>query len=588
MSYSFTDHLSAQIDYNHLEQSGAKLIGTGAYGGVNLTGTPLTTARAEANSIIMNPTSYSTDNINAALNWTGNKAHLTAGYYGSLFHDDYNSLNWQNAIANAASGCTGTGCFTNNSMSTAPSNTLHQANLTGGYDFTATTKLAGGFSYSYNKQNDSYAPTIIQQASGLSNMMQVNGLPVASLNGVVETTHGDIKLTDRTFKDLSLSAGFKFDERDNRTDSNAYRYLNIANAAYTGVNTPYSNRKMQYEAAADYRLTKGQNINLTYLHESIKRWCNQVLGGAQCVSSPASEEDKFNLTYRLKVVDAVNFNAGYTYANRRADVSNFLANAGNYAVTTAVSGSALNAGNYQGFVAYPYASRNQNVGKVGVNWQVTQKLDLGLNGRYSYDQYDATLGVQNGQSAGVNADATYSYDDNGSVSAYWSWQNGQRNLSSGAVNNGLLAFTPSQAIAPRNIWSNKLDDNGHSFGLLAKQGGLLNGKFEVIGDMSYSLDTSSYSTQVPYDPTCGTLAVLTCGGVSPIKNELISLKLTGNYKILDRGKLSLSYLYQKLNSNDYYYNGYQFGYTPNRVMPTGLQEQSYTANVVALSYTYSF
>jgi MtrB/PioB family decaheme-associated outer membrane protein len=324
------------------------------------------------------------------------------------------------------------------------------------------------------------------------------------------------------------------------------------------------------------------------LHESIKRWCSQVLGGAQCVSSPTSEEDKFNLTYRLKVVDTVNFNAGYTYANRRADVANFLANAGNYALSTAVSGSALNAGNFQGFVAYPYASRNQNVGKAGVNWQMTQNLDLGLNGRYSYDDYDATLGVQNGQSAGVNVDATYSYNENGSVAAYWSWQNGQRKLSSGAVNNGLAAFTPSQAIAPRNIWNNKLNDNSHSFGLLAKQGGLLDGKLEVIGDMSYSLDTSSYSTQVPYDAACGSFAVLTCGGVSPIKNELISLKLTGNYKILDKGKLSLSYLYQKLNSSDYFYNGYQFGYTPNRVIPTGLQEQSYTANVVALSYSYAF
>jgi len=65
------------------------------------------------------------------------------------------------------------------------------------------------------------------------------------------------------------------------------------------------------------------------------------------------------------------------------------------------------------------------MGKAGVNWQVTQKLDLGLNGRYAYDDYDATLGVQNGQSAGVNVDATYSYTENNSVSAYWSWQNGR-------------------------------------------------------------------------------------------------------------------------------------------------------------------
>ena len=612
-SYRFSDQFSAQIDYNHLDQSGGKLIGTGSQGGINVgngVGTTGIKGQAEAINMIMNPTSYTTDNVNAALNWVGDKGHLTVGYYGSIFHDDYNSLSWQNSVitpgtgAGARSTCVGANCYTNNTMSTAPSNSLHQANLTGGYNFTPTTKLVGGFSYGYNQQNSSYAPTnIIQPNGSASNMMAAGGLPASSLNGVVETTHGDLKLTNQSIKDLNLTAGFKFDERDNRTASNAYNYYNLAAASltpgtvaapngslYQGVNTPYSNRKMQYEAAADYRLTKGQNLNLAYLHESLKRWCNGVLGGAQCVASPTSEEDKIGLTYRLKVIDTVNFNAGYSYANRRADSNNFLANAGNYASTTAVSGSALNGGNFLGYVAYPYANRSQNVGKAGVTWQVTQKLDVGLNGRYSYDDYNSQLGVKNGQSAGVNVDATYSYADNGSISAYWSWQNGQRNLTSGATGNGVAAFTPTQLIAPVNIWSNKLDDNSHAFGLLAKQGGLLNGKLEIIGDMSYSLDTSTYTTQVPYNTavSCGSTASLTCGTLSPIKNELISLKLTGNYKVLDNGRISLSYLYQKLNSNDYFYNSQQLGVTPSSLMPTNLQMQNYTANVVALSYHYSF
>ena len=582
-SYTFSPQLSAQIDYNHLDQSGAKLIGTGSQGGINLAGG--STGRAEGVNILMNPTSYQTDNVNAVLNWTGDKGHLTGGYYGSLFHDDYNSLSWQSALATGASGCQGSNCYVNNTMSTAPSNSLHQANLTGGYNFSSATKLAGGFSYGYNNQNESYAPTLIPQANGTSfNMMQPGGLPASSLNGVVETTHGDLKLSNQSIKDLTLSAGFKYNERNNSSTSNIYNYINIANSPYTGVNTPYSNRKTQYEAVAAYRLTKAQNLNLSYEHESLKRWCNGVVGGAQCVSSPSSQEDKIGLTYRLKALENVNFNAGYSYGNRRAaNDPNFLANAGNYAITTATSGSALNAGNFLGFVAYPYASRNQNLAKAGINWQATQKLDLGLNGRFTYDDYNATLGVRNGQSAGVNVDATYSYSDNGSVSAYWSWQNGQRNLRSGATGNGA-----SQIVEPTNVWTNKLDDNSHAVGLLARHGGLLNGKLEIIGDMSYSLDTSTYSTQVPFLSTCSNSDTLSCGILSPIKNELISLKLTGNYKVHKNGMISLSYLYQQLNSNDYFYNGTQFGFTPNRVMPTGLQEQSYAVNVVALSYNYAF
>jgi MtrB/PioB family decaheme-associated outer membrane protein len=424
------------------------------------------------------------------------------------------------------------------------------------------------------------------QAGGLSNMMQPGGLPTSSLNGLVETTHGDLKLTNQSIKDLTLTAGFKFNERANSSNSNTYNYVNLASSSlttglYTGVNTPYSNNKAQYEIAGDYRLTKAQTLRLAYERESLKRWCNSVVGGAQCVASPSSDEDKIGLTYRIKALENVSFNAGYSYADRHADFDpNFQANTGNYALKTATIGSALNGSNYLSYVAYPYASRNQNLGKTGVNWQVTQKLDLGVNGRYAYDNYDATLGVQNGHSAGVNVDATYTYAENNSISAYWSWQNGQRNLRSG--NNG------TQIVSPTNVWTNQLEDNSNTFGLLTRRGGLLNGKLEIIGDASYALDTSAYSTQVPYLASCDASNTLTCGNVSPIKNELISLKLTGNYKLYKNGKVALTYLYQQLNSNDYFYNGQALGYTPNSLMPNNLQPQNYAVNVVALSFNHSF
>ena len=598
-TYTFNPQFNAQIDYKHIDQSGAKLIGTGAQAGIASSNG--FTSVGEANMIILNPTSYQTDNVNAALNWKGDKGHLSGGYYGSIFHDDYNSLSWQSPMTSTR--CTDPNCYANNTMSTAPSNSLHQANLTGGYNFGYDTKIAGGFSYGYNQQNSSYAPTSIPQAiGGPSIMMQANGLPTSSLNGVVETKHGDIKLTNQSIKDLTLTAGYKINERDNNTASNTYLYNVINSTPYTGVNTPYSNRKMQYEATAAYRITNAQNVNFGYEHESIKRWCNGVVGGAQCVSSPASNEDKMNLAYRLKALDNVNFNAGYTYANRRADNDpSFLANAGNYASTTAVSSSALNAGNYLGYIAYPYANRNQNIGKAGVNWQVTQKLDVGVNGRYTYDNYDVSLGVQNGKSTGVNVDTTYNFTEKSNVSAYWNWQNGQRNLRSGINQTSGATYNPllgNQTNFPRDIWTNQLDDNSQTVGIMGRHGGLFNNKLEFIGDLSYTIDTTSYSTQVPYTltnsagipsgATCGATNTLSCGALSPIKNEMWSLKLTSNYQLYKNGKLSLTYMYQKLNSNDYYYNGQQTGYTPSALMPTNLQMQNYAVSVIGLTYNHSF
>ncbi len=582
--YTISPQFNVQFDYNHLNQDGAKLIGTGSQGGISLLGG--STGRAEGNNIIMNPTNYTTDTFNLALNWIGDKGHLTTGYYGSIFRNENSSLSWQNALATGASGCVGASCYVNNTMSTAPDNSFHQINLTGGYSFTPSTKLAGGLSYGRNTQDDSFASTSIMQASGTAfNMMQVGGLPRSSLNAKVITTHADLKLTNQTTKDLVLSGAFKYNERDNKTDSNTYQYIHLGNAAYTGVNTPHSNRKTQYELAADYRVAKGHNIRLAYERENIKRWCDGVVGGSQCVASPSSDEDKIGVTYRLKAREDVNLNASYSYAKRRADFDHsFFANIGdpsNVAARNTVNAAAtLNAGDKLGFAAYPYADRRQNLVKAGVNWQATEKLDMSLSSRYAKDNYDAVLGVQDGHSIGINLDATYSYNENSNISAYASWQNGQRDLRNG--NDG------SATVAPINIWTNRLEDTSNVVGLNAKHNGLMKGKLEILGDLSYSLDRSEYSTKVPYLATCSAANVLSCGSAPDIRSEVITLKLTGNYQVNKHGKITIGYIFEHRNTNDYFFNGLQFGSTPNRVIPTGEQAPNYSVNVVTASYIYTF
>ena len=573
--YTFTPQWSVQFDYNHLDQSGAKLIGSASQnqtisGGVG-------TWKAEGISILMNPTSYKTDTFNLALNWAGEKGHLTGGYFGSFFRDDYNSLNWQNPFITNGATPSNPITYQSNSMSTAPDNSFNQLNLSGGYAFSSATKLVGGLSYGRNTQNDAYANTV-----GFG-MMQTNGLPQSSLNGLVVTTHADFKLTNQTTKDLTLSAAMKYNERDNQSSSNTYNYFNLGGFAagnqYTGVNTPYSNKKAQYEVAADYKLTKGQNIRVAYEHENIDRWCNHLASNAQCIASPSSGEDKLNLSYRVRVREDVNLNVGYSYANRNAEFNHTYLSP--IATTTANSLGGINAKDYLGFVAFPYASRKQDLIKVGVNWQATDKLDVGLISRYSHENYDATLGMQNGRTVAFNVDANYNVNENGSVGAYLSWQNAQTGLRDG--NNGTVTS------APTDIWANQLKSDSNAIGLNAKKHGLMAGKLELLGDFSYSLDTSKYSTQQSYSTTaCGGVGVLTCGDTPDIKTRVTTLKLTGNYQLDKHGKVSLGYIFQQMKSNDYIFNAEQNGLTATSLMPTNQQLPNYAINVLSASYIYSF
>lgn len=586
--FNFNRQTSLQFDFNRLDQSGAKLLGVSTLGGVaNPAGG---TWRAEAVNIIMNPTNYQTDTFNLALNWAGDKGHLTGGYYASIFHDGYDSVTSQSALRNAATfGCASGGscAYQSTTMSTAPSNSLHQLNLTGGYAFSPATKLVGGVSYGRNIQDNSY----------LTGQPEISLAPRASLNGLVVTTNANLKLTHQATRDLKVSAGLKYNERDNQSPSNLYRYYAINNLTTVdaAANAPYSNRKTQIELAADYRLAKGQNLRLAYENEAIKRWCNNYgIVASNCLVNPANTEDKLSIGYRLKAREDVSFAAGYTYADRKADFDgNAVTPLGGLDVPT--GGLDVNAQNYPGYIAFPYAARKQDLFKAGVNWQATEKLDLGLNGRYAYDKYGATLGVQDGTAVGVNLDATYAYAENSSVSAYVSWQNSDRSLRAGAAGGTPAAVNAATSyaalVAPTNIWTNQLKNDSNAIGISTRHAGLMAGKLEVLGDLSYSLDKSKYSTQVPYTSgatLCSLPTILTCGDTPDIKSELITLRITGKYQVDKSGKVAVGYIFQQLNSSDYFYNGEQYGATPNRVMPTNQQAPNYSVNVVTVSYIYTF
>ncbi len=586
---------SFKFEFNHLAQDGAKLISSGSDVNIKMTGYNV---RGENITMLMNPTNYTTDTVNMALNWVGEKGHFTGSYYGSLFQNAYNGISFSNPyVGNATPPATNpvTGTvpavpFPVDMLSTPPDNQFHQLNFTGGYNFSSATKLAGGFSYGRNTQNDSYVN---------SDQMQAGGLPQSSLNGLVIITHGDLKLTNQTTKDLTLNVGVKYNERDNRTAANVYKFYDLGGGAETAVSTPMSNSKLQFDVDGDYRIDRRQNLNLGYEFEQIRRWCNSSLsnnaqgpgpGGpstaatayytsASCVQVPETQENKLFGNYKFKATDSLTMNVGYAYANRTATVNSSFYNP-----------MQANREGYElpGYIAYFDAARTEQMVKAGVNWQVSEKLNVSWNGRYTYDNYDdSTLGVQNGTTWSTNLDGTYSFSDKSSASAYLSVQKRQRELLNAAWNHSTTTYFAPQT----QTWSNSLDNDDYTAGLNVKQGGLLGGKLNLSGDLTYSLGQSTYSTSLNYvSASCTTPSNsgYACGTLPDISSRLLQLKLTGDYALDRVSKVVMGFIYQRLDSNDYYYNAYQMGYTPLSMMPTNQQPPSYSASTVFAVYNYSF
>ena len=605
--YNFDTQWNVQFDYNRLDQTGAKLISTATEArpnGVNIVIPPHTTGTADTTSttnntyyagqaviVLMNPTHYQTDTVNLALNWTGEKGRLAVSYFGSFFNDKNNSLSWSNPFtANNGTGITGgraspTGTpdpagFPVMTMSTAPDNQFHQLNLVGGFDFTKSTKLAGSLSYGRNTQDASFLTNMIPGGLG--------GLPISSLDGEVINTNANLKLTHQATKELTVTAGFKYNERDNKTSSNAYTFTLVNGSGSLsgttglpddGMNLPFSNKRYQFELAGDYRFNSRNSLHATYDFNKVKRWCNNV--DIPCAKAEDNTDNNLGLEYRFKPSDTVNASVGYTYSDRNASYNSDL-------IWESVIDP--NDGNTFGFVPYFEASRKEHIAKASIAWQATDKLDLGLNGRYVHDDYDSDFGVQSGQNWSVNLDATYSYSESGTVTAYASMMKRWRTMLNTCGNTRGTTATSNCAEGTENPatynWTNKLDDEEDSIGISARHKGLMGGKLDLAGNLAYVYGNTGYNTNLLY--TANYPAALVSGSTPDITSKMLQLKLSGDYKVDKHSTIALGYLYQRLNSKDYQYNGVQMGFTPSTLLPTNQQDQSYSVNLVTATYSYNF
>ncbi len=595
------DHFwDMNFDYNHLEQSGAKLMGFGSAKNGS--------EKGQGVSILPNPTSSRTDTLNLGLNYKLDDKFLTFGYFGSFFRDNFDRVTFS----------TFNGANDTQNMSTMPSNNFNQLLLSGGMKVAPKTKLSSSLSYGYNTQND---PFVVDSFSMVN--PNLAALPRQSLGGVVETYHADLKLSNQYSNDLNLTGGVKFDERNNKTPSSMYNFHSIdgGNDAYY-PNTPISNKKGAFDLASDYRVNKGEYVRLAFNHENIDRWCNNYAtgvgypAGSNCVTAKQSKEDKIDATYRFSDGGGLSYKVGAGYAAKQATfdpnaIAAFIGQLGSYNYTNTFNNTAalytkgLNGGDFPGFYPFFEASRKQQFVKAGTNWEANQNLTFGINGKISKDAYnDSTYGVLGGNSLSINFDSAYNYSESGQVNIYLSHQKRSRDMTDYFYSYRAVSSTnPTAYLGGKGSWSNSLTDADDSLGIGFKQGNLMAGKLELSGDYSYTVSTSTYNTVVGSDyvvyanaaaqasntsTSCSLASVLSCGALPDIKTVIAQLKLSGVYAVDKETKVSVRYMYSKLNNTDYYYNGYQTGMTPTTLMPTNQQPGNYSINLIAVSLIHSF
>ena len=256
-----------------------------------------------------------TSQYNASLSWVGDKGVLTAAYYGSVFTNNVPSMSWANW---AYPGNVQT-------MSSAPSNQYHQVSLNGNYAFSRETHAAAQFSFGRSTQND---PFLTDSTTLL--------VPAANLNGLVLTKAASLKLVSHATHDLTLSAGWKLDDRLNRTPVNIYGFTDAGElpsgtslfAAYfpgatlsgntnLNANRAYSKRLNQFNLQGSYAFTPGQSFDLSAEHQQVDHSCPG--SWIACADASSSSENTLRGEWRLRAFDAVEAHLGLSGARRKVD-----------------------------------------------------------------------------------------------------------------------------------------------------------------------------------------------------------------------------------------------------------------------------
>lgn len=465
IDYAYNALWSVEASFRHELKDGTKLMST------------VSQYAAEVATVIPDVIHQETDEYKAAINYREGKTFFKASYYGSILHNDVQTMSWQDwGLPSHA-----------DTISSAPSNQFHQFSLSGGMNFTPTTRLVADAGYARNTQNQSfyYDPTIMAMA-----------LPQSSLQGLIVNESLNLKLTSRPMKSLNLTAAYKFDERDNKTPVSTYMFYDnptfkgsgssvfnaplglaagtLATNANIESNRPYSKKLNQVNLDADYTASPANSFKAGYDYQQIHRWCNGTW--IDCVDADTTNESTLRAEWRAHISDDFSSKIGYAYSHRT--VSNYNEDAflalvpmANVSPTGAPGGStaygtltalgftgygpgiglnplppagspqafffsnnnalanALYASNNRiselpGMERFNMDNRNRDKVRSMLNWQANDKLSFQAGLDYNSDEYpNAVDGLQSAKSWVLNLDGTYAISEDFVASLFYSYEN---------------------------------------------------------------------------------------------------------------------------------------------------------------------
>jgi MtrB/PioB family decaheme-associated outer membrane protein len=272
------------------------------------------------------PIDQRTRRYDVALLHAGRAQQWRIGYHASVYDNGIDAWRWQNPFAAvagwhpAASHPGGSG-----QAQPPPDNRFHQLSLATARTLTPTLRFNADVAIGSMRQDQAFLPYTVNPALQAT---IVEPLPRPSLQGRIDTTLVNLRLASRPAGGWHWQAALRFDERDNRTPTDAFVGVGgdsqAQNAAATSgqrrFNLPFSDRRSRASVDTGTRLGRSLRFDAGLAHETVER---------RFAARERTEESRLTAAFRgdlgATVVGGLRFNAaerdGSTYIGSRPFVA---------------------------------------------------------------------------------------------------------------------------------------------------------------------------------------------------------------------------------------------------------------------------
>lgn len=371
------------------------------------------------------PVNYRTNRVSAALTFADRGITWNLRYEFHRFDEENEFVLVQNPFSRSVGAPWPGGAFAGFPISfaqysTPPDSVAHRFSAGGTWTVAPRTRLTARVSHTIQKQNEPFLPY-----SPVAQLVVIDPVPRASLDGKIKKTFANIALTSREWDSVDLAASYTYDDRDNLTPIDLYNYIPgdsqdqarpfIAGVSrYIRFNLPHSFKFQKIRAEAGYRPAQGTRISLAYTGDFKDRDYQQV-----------AESNEHSIV--VKALTTFERASGWVSAAYiRRGGSDYIDDvAWNASHTT----SYLNAGPQNRSIEYPLlfkyylVDRKRNEYKAGVTFDASDALTFSASGGHARDRYHKSLfGLRRSESMIANADAAYVIRDVLTVSAFYSYE----------------------------------------------------------------------------------------------------------------------------------------------------------------------